>query len=299
MADPRYVFQQVTYEAVTPIHIGSGQDVGIVDLPIIRERTSGHPYLPGSGIRGALRSRSQKFDVPTEEATLTQRLFGSDEPAEISAGCLSVLDAHLVLFPVRCVPGVFRYVTCPFVLQRWQDLHEYFLGTPSESIVVPEDSPAEGTFEGAFDKDSIYLEEYPFRRHEGSTWTWTGALGVAEGDVLLLSDVDFHHFVVHATVVRQRNRLTSVKTVKDGHLFSVEALPARARFVGFVGATGERRITDSAESLLSANQALTKIRKHLVDRSPERSMETHIVLGGDESVGWGVTRLVWNDRSDS
>jgi CRISPR-associated protein Cmr4 len=34
--------------AETPIHPGSGQDNGAIDLPVQRERTTDYPVIPGS-----------------------------------------------------------------------------------------------------------------------------------------------------------------------------------------------------------------------------------------------------------
>ncbi len=290
MSDPRYVFQQVTYEAITPIHVGSGQDVGIVDLPVVRERTTDHPFLPGSGIRGAIRSRCER-----ESGDLVLRLFGTEGEGEPAAGCAVVLDAHLVLFPVRSSPGVFRWITSPFVLRRWKALRQYFL-EGSDSVAVPSEEPDDGIYSAA-SGESLFLEEYPFKRSESIDWTWTeGLLGVAANQVVLLSDADFLHFVRHATLVRQRNRLTTAKTVLKGHLFSVEAVPAETRFVGFVGATGER--TEPAEGeRLSPVEASGKIQELLVG-SPTGSV-AHLTLGGDESVGMGVTRMCWDGEAEA
>ena len=41
--------------ALTPLHPGSGQGVGAIDLPIHRERATNLPVLPGSSIKGCLR----------------------------------------------------------------------------------------------------------------------------------------------------------------------------------------------------------------------------------------------------
>ena len=40
---------------ITPLHAGTGQDLGIVDLPIQRERHTSYPKIEGSGLKGAIR----------------------------------------------------------------------------------------------------------------------------------------------------------------------------------------------------------------------------------------------------
>ena len=41
--------------AVSPVHMGAGQAVDVIDNPIQRERHTGHPCFAGSGIKGAVR----------------------------------------------------------------------------------------------------------------------------------------------------------------------------------------------------------------------------------------------------
>jgi CRISPR-associated protein Cmr4 len=293
MADPRYLFEPLLFQAITPIHVGSGQDVGLVDLPVIRERTTGHPFLPGSGIRGALRDRCEK------DVLLTRRLFGDDRDGAISAGCLSFLDAHLLLFPVRSVPGPFVWITCPFLIERYGRLLRELTGIATR-LAAPSAPPATGTCLGI--KDPIYLEEYPFQPGT-ETWTWNGHLdGVDPSRVVLLGDADFLHFARHATIVRQRNRLSTAKTVLGSNLFSVEMVPAESWFFGFAGATQERlgEPEEKKEPLtppapMDKETAAQKLRELLT--GSETGDETHVILGGDESVGLGITRMLWKEAA--
>jgi CRISPR-associated protein Cmr4 len=41
--------------AVSPVHMGAGQAIGVIDNPIQRERHTNHPCFAGSGIKGAVR----------------------------------------------------------------------------------------------------------------------------------------------------------------------------------------------------------------------------------------------------
>ena len=40
--------------ALTPLHVGAGTGVGFIDLPIMREKTTAWPVLPGSAVKGVL-----------------------------------------------------------------------------------------------------------------------------------------------------------------------------------------------------------------------------------------------------
>src|SRR5215208_7026690 len=68
--------------AMSPLHAGTGQSVGAIDLPIARERPTGVPLLPGSSLKGALRALSK-------EVQITRDVFGPDT-AESSAHAGSV-----------------------------------------------------------------------------------------------------------------------------------------------------------------------------------------------------------------
>jgi CRISPR-associated protein Cmr4 len=99
--------------AMSPLHAGTGQSVGAIDLPIARERPTGIPLIPGSSIKGALRARSR-------DAQWTRDVFGP-ETADSSdhAGSVQFSDAHLLLMPVRSIRGTFAWVTSPYLLQRF------------------------------------------------------------------------------------------------------------------------------------------------------------------------------------
>ena len=56
--------------AVSPVHMGAGSAVGVIDNPIQRERHTGHPCFAGSGIKGAVR---HGFTAIGGDATLIDR----------------------------------------------------------------------------------------------------------------------------------------------------------------------------------------------------------------------------------
>lgn len=119
----------------TPLHAGTGASLGSVDLPIQRERMSGHPIVQGSGIKGALREAFRQPDFKTDKPMWLQ-LFGpelydtkrkkeivdrpetNEETREDFAGAISVQDARLLLLPIRTLWGGFAWVTCPLILER-------------------------------------------------------------------------------------------------------------------------------------------------------------------------------------
>jgi CRISPR-associated protein Cmr4 len=305
-----YQFALLFYQPITPLHVGCGQDVGVVDLPVIRERTTGYPFVPGSGIRGSVRALFEERDRvgATDEAT---RLFGpSAERSEADevryAGCVAIHDARLLLYPVRSDQQVFLWITCPAALARFhRDVGAFLSAEESRRWEIdagggPGD---EGVVASRDLRSPLYLEELSFRLEEaaeaGAAWSrlsrWAGEVGQAvgapelAGRVVLVSDSTFHYFVQHATVLLQHNRLTSAKTVEDGGLFSVEAVPPEAVFYGFWGATRERRPAAEGETSRTPAEVLASLRTGL----KEVASTGYLHLGGDESTGLGVTRLAW------
>lgn len=128
----------------TPLHAGSGDDLGIVDLPIQRERHTSYPKIEASSLKGALREACESkvvindFSTFDTDAVKINRLFGFDEDKRLSkteldvlkkqfdnkteyAGALAFTDARLLLFPVKSMKGVFVWITCPQVLTKFQN----------------------------------------------------------------------------------------------------------------------------------------------------------------------------------
>jgi len=111
--------------SVTPVHAGSGAELSVIDLPIQRERHTRFPVIWGQSLKGVLRRAYERLDnTPNKEKT--KSIFGPDtDKASEHAGAISVGDAKVLLFPVRSLKGVFAYVTCPLVLERFVEDVEF------------------------------------------------------------------------------------------------------------------------------------------------------------------------------
>ncbi|WP_322922833.1 type III-B CRISPR module RAMP protein Cmr4 [Paenibacillus campi] len=119
-----------TIHTLSPLHVGSGTGVGLIDMPIMRERETKWPLIPGSTMKGTLRAyvehapsgskadiQAQAWNVPTRE--LAKQWFGAGGDDELSAGSLVISDARLLAFPVASGYGTFAYVTCPLAIRRF------------------------------------------------------------------------------------------------------------------------------------------------------------------------------------
>jgi CRISPR-associated protein Cmr4 len=134
--------------AVSPVHLGAGQAVGLIDNPIQRERHTGHPCFAGSGLKGAVRhgfealSLGEKIEGSLRD--LIYAMFGPDADPEsrkgtdLHAGALSFGDAQLVALPVRSLKGGYVYATCPQALARARRLLKLMIGKPPAWPSLPE-----------------------------------------------------------------------------------------------------------------------------------------------------------------
>src|SRR5438552_6026495 len=97
---------------LSPLHAGTGQGVGVIDLPIAREKATGIPFLPGSSLKGTLR------DLCTD--TRCEKVFGpgTNNAAEY-ASAVQFSDQRLLLLPIRSLAGTFAWVTSPYLLHRF------------------------------------------------------------------------------------------------------------------------------------------------------------------------------------
>jgi CRISPR-associated protein Cmr4 len=136
----------LTFYAETPIHMGAGQSVSYVDLPVQRERHTSFPVLWSSGIKGVIRDMAMRYweseyrkhgKTPEEAHKLAkdkvETIFGPEDGSSDFASCISITDAKILLYPVRSVKGVFAWITCPFVLKRFREDLEAIIQNNSNS----------------------------------------------------------------------------------------------------------------------------------------------------------------------
>jgi CRISPR-associated protein Cmr4 len=230
--------------ALTSLHPGSGTALGVVDLPVQRERHTHWPNIGGSALKGVLRDAVRekvKFDQQLTDdpqpADGKKRKTGRDKANEAqeivtifgppsadnnaAAGALSISDARLVAFPVRSLKGVFAWVTCAAVLERLK--RDAGLAGLKPAFAVPQLAKETGACPA--DKSpcivgqSLILEEFEFSKETGditaaATWiadhllpteeTHMATCDCLKKQLVLLHDDWFTHFVKHATEINAR-----------------------------------------------------------------------------------------------
>src|SRR5690625_4475045 len=142
--------------AETPIHVGTANGSGVIDLPVAREAVTDYPVIPGSGLKGALRNLFLNSGGNVDD------LFGRPD----RAGALIISDARILLLPVRSLHGAYRWVTSPYILERY--MRDARRAGHDVSIEIPYPERGEAVV-GPIDSDRpvstthIFLEERQFK----------------------------------------------------------------------------------------------------------------------------------------
>lgn len=274
--------------ALSPLHCGTGQPGGVVDLPIARARASQLPIVPSSSLRGVLRQRVTDTDAEAAKTLFGPRSIGNDQDA--FAGALTIGDAHLLLLPVRCLAGVVSYVTSPFILKTYaRDL-----ALAGESGIEFSEELAPGTAEVVDDSASLVdqtlvLEDLDLKASKNpalSALAKRVARAVhptdpaAQGDlarrVALVPDEIMSFLAETATEIRARIAVDAeTGTVRQGALWYEENLPAESVLWG-ISALSDPRGRGNAS--LSAK----------LDRAVGGAL---LQVGGSAGVGRGLVRL--------
>ena len=275
---------------LSALHCGTGQSVGVVDLPIARAKATKLPIVPGSSLRGVLRDA-----VAAKSDTDAETLFGPrnvTDSAGAFAGALAVGDANLLALPVRSLGGIVCYATSPFILSRYaRDL------TRAEKAAPPVTAPNENTalappasvnrVEG-----KIVLEDLDLAVQQDDTAErWAQHLAqllypeddASQREVIarfaILPDDVMDFLSETATEVRARVAIDPRKgTVKAGALWYEENLPAESVLWGVLALSSSFRPDDDR-----AEEDLAKL-------LPKG--EPPLQLGGNASVGHGLVRFL-------
>lgn len=107
-------------KTLSPLHCGIGTGMNDIDLPVARNKVSGHPLIPGSTMKGVIKDefRGDRWNEDVEA------LFGADNPdgqeSKAFASAISMGDAILLTLPVRSFYGTFAYLASPYTLQQFK-----------------------------------------------------------------------------------------------------------------------------------------------------------------------------------
>lgn len=288
---------------VSPMHVGSGSDLGIVDMPIQREGHTGFPKIEASSLKGSMREAFElKGRTDLDILLKTYMSFGYDEtnaPSAVQeafkekkdrefAGALGFSDARILLFPIKSAKGIFAWTTSPIVLDKF--MKDLKIAKNQQNFTITENTVTTDS-KIKIDDNSVILEEYQIRvEKDNNTQKIAEFLAIELNNdeikekLIILSDDDFKDFVTLSTEVITRTKIDNATgTVKDGALFTEEYLPSETVMY----------------SLALASPIVTKVTRIQNLNNEEDVMNFFIStvpevmqIGGNATIGKGIVSIV-------
>lgn len=299
-------FSIVIMYAVTPCHAGSGSALGVVDLPIQRERHTNWPMIQASGVKGAFRANFERYayNIKSENVgnskkdfeILTQKLFGTDffcfhdeknEKVSIGkgegfSGSLSVGDAKILAYPMRSNVSPFVWITCPAVLKRLQkDLA--FAGEDIAKCKIPEVKENEAVLIKGSISGDVLLEDYEVKVSNDKKVEGFDAWFAGTDRLILVSDEVFNYGVTNCTQIMAQIKIDSkTGTTADGSLRYQEELPSDTLMYTVIHWGDSKNTTEDKLKADTIKRFIT-----------EEVIKNHIQIAGDETCGRGIFELTW------
>lgn len=295
----------------TPLHVGCGSSVGAVDQPVVRERHTRFPIIPGSAIKGVLADlwmedgvdvkvvEKDKDGIKTKEYIRIKdsdayRIFGNNangKDDKASAGELVTGEGRILLFPVRSAKKCWAWLTCPLVLERFA----YDAGVKPPVLPPIEDSEAIAS-SGLAVKGSVVFEDYPFTCKDGVADVVKFLDGVSSGTEVLseniadhlavVTDELFAYFVSNACEIANHNRINDeTGVVMGGALFSQENVPSETLFYSVMSAMPSASSAKPLDVLGAVESRLKEI-------------GNLIQIGADATTGLGWCSVAFKDGKE-
>lgn len=290
----------------SPLHVGSGRDMGVVDLPIQRDKVTQYPIVQASSLKGKLRAelREKKkwYDAKGNDALELGVIFGkAGGETENWAGAVSPGDARILLFPVRSLNGVFAWITSLDVLTRFR--RDVALAKQAVVWELPKDELAQDTCwvargTAVQSNNRVTLEEFTYDAKTNefvstlADWLAKYALPQTEEyrfwreklarHLVILPEDDFRDFALYSTEVNTRVKLVpETKTVQSGALWTEENLPSDSLLYAplALGDSREYRNEDNPAPQFKADEIATLLRAAFHAQ--------RFQLGGNETTGRG------------
>lgn len=305
--------------ADTPLHPGSGSELGIVDLPIQRERHTNFPKIEGSGLKGCIRkafeNSNKKINIDSQQVAINDKklislVFGPEEPeeGEAHAGSLAFADARILLFPVKSFKGIFAWITCPLVIERFKrdlkiagidlkdfpnSIKEKTLSTSSNLAISSKVVLEEFTFDLIVDNDAESLAKwladkiFPKTNSNEPYKYWKEKL---QKDLVILPDDVFTQFVTSSTEVVARTAIDNeTSTVKSGALWYEEYLPQDVILYSIAMASPVRVKDDNKKGIFKGNNSEDEAYK--VIEFFTNGVPDILQIGGNQTLGKGIVKL--------
>lgn len=283
-------------KAVTPMHVGSGQDLGIVDMPIQREKNTNIPKIEASSLKGAIKHHLyHKLKAKDKGIDELYACFGSEDDSN-QASHIAFTDAKLLFFPIKSFNNIFTLITCPYILKRFVRDYNMSCKTETEKKLLAIDfnkwnvEVGKGVFE---QNENLILEEYVIEKtsdiKNNKILDDIKKLKLTDGEdqrIAIISDSDFVDFVTMYTEIITRNKIDPDTGInKNGGLFTEEYLPSES-ILYYLTLYSPRFNKDSEKDGVSEAIEFYK------------NMSEVFQIGGNETLGKGIVKRYSLDREE-
>lgn len=272
-----FVHKAFLIETLTNTHVGSGEtSFGTVDNLIQKDPVTSLPVFHSSSIKGAIKEHMEQYkgsEIPDEDFNL---IFGE---AEDKPGVVKFYDARLLNLPLRSTRRVFYHCSSPdTVLDYLNTLETFGIATGLDSLkklftglkfddkefLVFNDDPENDKY--------LEIEDYcKNKRHEIANpliQLVSQYMHVDVNNLAVFRDDIFYRICRESLPVIARNKIGEEGTSEN--LFYEEVLPRRSRLWFMLGFDNNITINSQFE---------TKLTNDLIQ------------MGGNASIGYGVTRI--------
>ncbi len=300
--------------AISPMHVGSGSDLGIVDMPIQREGHTGFPKIEASSLKGSIREAFEmKGKTDVDVLLKTYMSFGYDEsnapskknnaPSAVIeafkqafpeksnkefAGALGFSDARILLFPIKSAKGIFGWITCSMVLEKF--IKDLKISKNEQSFEIKENTITNDS-KINIDDSSVILEEYQINiTKDEKTQEIANFLAKELNNneikekLIILSDDDFKDFITLSTEIITRTKIKNkTGVVEGGALFTEEYLPSETIMYSLVLTSPIMAQITQIQDLKDENSVM----EFFKDNIPEI-----IQIGGNATIGKGLVSII-------
>lgn len=285
---------------LTSTHAGSGTELSYIDLPIQRETHTGFPKIEASTLKGCFRAN---YPASADDTDVLLQLFGTAEQ-EARASAVAITDARLLFLPVKSGLGIFAWVTCPYVINRFlSDLALTALPFDTPPVTVPEPSSGQSLVMPSCmlmnAQNDMLLEDYTFTVSNDPSFSdiintmaehlpQTLMKDYFISHVALLCDNDFTAFAKYATEINTRIKINpQTGTVDNAALFTEEFLPPETLLytMAFYHAPYcKGKLKDASEVKTKFEQAFDN---------------KHVQIGADSTLGKGMVQIAaWKGAAE-
>jgi len=290
---------------ITPMHVGSGSDLGIVDMPIQREGHTNFPKIEGSSLKGSMREAFESDIQNVDKLLKTYISFGYDGtnikslPSAVQtafedkknqefAGALGFSDARILLFPIKSAKNIFAWVTCPLVLNKF--VKDLKISDNEQGFTIVKNSITNDS-KINIDNGSVILEEYQISVSKENDTQQIAEFLAEELDkeeikekLIILSDDDFKDFITLSTEVITRTKIDNqTGVVANGALFTEEYLPSETIMYS-LALTSPTMVNITQIQNLSTDD---EVMKFFTETVP-----SIIQIGGNATIGKGIVSIV-------